>query len=587
MIASSPERVERFSVDADTPTQRAEPITEQLQRPPSRTAATRGTSRRQRPTLPLHVAREIGPSPARAQPHDATAWFPVPDPSALPSIAVLLDSVDGAVYAAPDVVDLTALEAAVSPSPARAEPHDASAWLPLPHDVDVLPSVQALLDPHPDHQAAVIAEAEAVVAEAQAAAEAAAAPSPARAEAAEPASWLPLPSPEALPPVTELLEEGPPPGSTPRLRRRHRFLPAPRVLGVAVLVVLTALAGAWIAERAMAPAGSQITLVVDGARQSLRSEASSVGALLAAEGVRLGAGDVVVPGVRSALHDGLHVDVLRAFPVTVDVDGRVRTVRTAETSAGQLARQLKLGKLTAVRNDPGRLAAGSTVVFRTRVSGSLTIDNQSVTFDSPSRTVDELLQSYKVTLVGDDFVLPPRDTVLHDGATVLVVRVGAEISQSTKPIPFDTVQQADPTLPIGQTRVIQNGNNGTMTVTYRQRVENGEKGDKQVVSEVPTIEPTPKIVGYGTYADPHWDELAQCESGGRWNTIDPNPDGYDGGLGIYWRTWNAFGGQEFAARAGYATREQQIIVGTRIYKALGWDPWGCANNVLHWSRWSM
>ncbi len=540
--------------------------------------------------MPLHVSRKIGPSPARAEPHDATAWLPVPDPSALPSIQVLLDDASEIVVE-PDVIDLTAIEAAieaaVSPSPARAEPHDAAAWLPLPADLDGLPPLHALLDPHPEHQAAVVAEAEAVVADAQAAAEASSAPSPARAEAPEPASWLPLPSPEELPPVTELLEEGPPPGSTPRPRRRHRFLPAPRVLVVAVLVVLTALGGAWIAQRAMQPAGSEITLVVDGTRTPLRSEASSVGALLAAERVHLGPGDVVVPSATSSLHDGLHVDVLRAFPVTVDVDGRIRTVPTVETSADKLEKQLKLGKLTAVRNDPGRLAAGATVVFRTRVAGSLKIDNQMVTFDSPSRTVDELLQSYKVKLVGDDYAIPSPDTVLHDGDSVAVVRVNAVTTSSPEPILFDTVQQADPTLAIGQTRVIQDGRNGTMTITYRQRVENGEKGDKQVVSEVPTVAPTPEIIGYGTYADPHWDELAQCESGGRWDTVDSNANGFDGGLGIARSTWRAFGGTEFAPNAGLATREEQIIVAERIYAKYGFDSWGCANNVLHWPQWSM
>ncbi len=262
-------------------------------------------------------------------------------------------------------------------------------------------------------------------------------------------------------------------------------------------------------------------------------------------------------------------------------------MRTVETSAAGLAEQLDLGKLTAVRNQPGRLAAGSTVVYRTRIGGSLKIDNQTVTFDSPSRTVDELLQSYNVTLVGDDYVVPPIDTVLRDGASVEVVRVGAAVSQATKPIPFDTVEQADPDLPIGQTHVMQQGKDGTMVVTYRQRVENGAKGDRSVISEVPSVEADPKIIGYGTYADPHWDELAQCESGGRWGTVDAAPNGYDGGLGIYRGTWRAFGGTEFAPNAGLATREQQIIVGMRIYADLGWDPWGCANNVLHWPQWSM
>ena len=517
----------------------------------------------------------------------------MPDPDALPTIEVLLDDSRelGAGRDELELIDLTAIEATigalVSPSPARAEPHDAAAWLPLPDDVDELPPVHALLDPHPDHQAEVVAEAEAVVAEVLAVAEASSAPSPARAEPHDAATWLPLPSPDELRPVTRLLEEGPPVGTTPRRRRRHRFLPAPRVLGVAVMVVLTALGGAWLVQQSAGPSDSEVTLVVDGARQQVRTDADSVGALLAAARVDLGPGDVVVPSATSALHDGIHVDVLRAFPVTVDVDGRVRTVHTVESSADKLAEQLKLTKLTAVRNNPGRLAAGATVVYRTRVSGSLTIDDQKVTYDSPSRTVDELLQSYNVKLVGEDYATPSLNTVLRDGDAVAVVRVNAVTTQTTREIEFDTLEQEDPTLPIGQTRVIQDGRNGTMTVTWRQVIENGQKGEKQAVSEVPTVEPTPKIIGIGSYANPRWDELATCESGGRWDTIDSGPDGYDGGLGIYRGTWRGFGGTEFAPNAGLATREQQIIVGMRIYEKLGWDPWGCANNVLHWPQWSM
>ena len=52
-------------------------------------------------------------------------------------------------------------------------------------------------------------------------------------------------------------------------------------------------------------------------------------------------------------------------------------------------------------------------------------------------------------------------------------------------------------------------------------------------------------------------------------TPGPGADGpYDGGLGILRSTWIAFGGLEFAPNAGLATREEQIIVGQRIYNTL-------------------
>ena len=92
-----------------------------------------------------------------------------------------------------------------------------------------------------------------------------------------------------------------------------------------------------------------------------------------------------------------------------------------------------------------------------------------------------------------------------------------------------------------------------------------------------------QIDGYGTKADWHWDALATCESGGKWNTVDPDPGGglNDGGLGIARVTWIGFGGRDFAPNAGLATREEQIIVGQRIYAEYGWDPWGCAH-FMHW-----
>ena len=475
----------------------------------------------------------------------------------------------------------------MSQSPARAEPHDARRGCRSPTTSTTCPPLHALLDPHPEHQAAIVAEAEAVAADALAVAEASSAPSPARAEPHDAATWLPLPTPRSSRRSPTSSRRARRSGTAPPRRRRHRFLPAPRVLGVAVMVVLTALGGAWLVQQATAPSGSEVTLVVDGARQEVHTDAE-----LRRRAPRRRPG---APRARrrrravgkSSLHDGLHIDVLRAFPVSVDVDGSVRTVRTVETSAEGLAKQMKLGKLTAVRNNPGRLAAGATVVYRTRVAGSLTIDDQKVTFDSPSRTVDELLQSYNVKLVGDDYVTPelgqraarrrrgrsgprrrrdlpehPDDRVRHRGAG--------------RP---DAPHRPDPHHPGRQGR----HHDRHLPPAGRERREGREAGGVRGADGRTDAEDH----RHRLLRQPEVGRAGECESGGRWDTVDSGPDGYDGGLGIYRGTWRGFGGSEFASNAGLATREQQIIVGMRIYEKLGWDPWGCANNVLHWPQWSM
>jgi len=76
-----------------------------------------------------------------------------------------------------------------------------------------------------------------------------------------------------------------------------------------------------------------------------------------------------------------------------------------------------------------------------------------------------------------------------------------------------------------------------------------------------------------------WDAVAQCETGGNWShpTV---AGGFSGGLMFYSGTWNANGGQAFAATASGATREQQIVVAERILASSGWGAWpGCSRKL--------
>lgn len=70
-----------------------------------------------------------------------------------------------------------------------------------------------------------------------------------------------------------------------------------------------------------------------------------------------------------------------------------------------------------------------------------------------------------------------------------------------------------------------------------------------------------------------WDRLAQCETGGNWGMTGST---YSGGIGFLNAAWNEWGGLEFAALAGHATREEQIIIGERILAGVGPSAWGCA-----------
>ncbi|KZF04653.1 MULTISPECIES: resuscitation-promoting factor Rpf1 domain-containing protein [unclassified Rhodococcus (in: high G+C Gram-positive bacteria)] len=78
--------------------------------------------------------------------------------------------------------------------------------------------------------------------------------------------------------------------------------------------------------------------------------------------------------------------------------------------------------------------------------------------------------------------------------------------------------------------------------------------------------------------DSDWDRLAQCEAGGNWGINTGN--GYQGGLQFSPSTWNAHGGQQYAATANQASREEQIAVAEKVLDSQGWGAWPSCSSSL-------
>ncbi|KUJ64434.1 hypothetical protein ACZ90_57760 [Streptomyces albus subsp. albus] len=68
-----------------------------------------------------------------------------------------------------------------------------------------------------------------------------------------------------------------------------------------------------------------------------------------------------------------------------------------------------------------------------------------------------------------------------------------------------------------------------------------------------------------------WDKVAMCESTGNWHINTGN--GFYGGLQFTQSTWDAYGGQTYAARADLATKDQQIAVAEKVLADQGPGAW--------------
>ncbi len=76
------------------------------------------------------------------------------------------------------------------------------------------------------------------------------------------------------------------------------------------------------------------------------------------------------------------------------------------------------------------------------------------------------------------------------------------------------------------------------------------------------------LLAPAVHAEPNWDRIAQCESGGNWSTSTGN--GYHGGLQFTLPTWYANGGVGLPENT---SREEQIAVAERVLQSQGIGAW--------------
>ncbi len=72
----------------------------------------------------------------------------------------------------------------------------------------------------------------------------------------------------------------------------------------------------------------------------------------------------------------------------------------------------------------------------------------------------------------------------------------------TQPIAFETQTADDNSINKGETRVVQEGQNGIKTITYEVTYKNGQQVDKRQTKDEVTAQPVTKVVHNGTYVAP-------------------------------------------------------------------------------------
>ncbi|MBI9047779.1 MAG: G5 domain-containing protein [Anaerolineaceae bacterium] len=132
------------------------------------------------------------------------------------------------------------------------------------------------------------------------------------------------------------------------------------------------------------------------------------------------------------------------------------------------------------------------------INVTLLVDQTETQIDvPPNSTVQNVLSQAGITLNPLDRIEPASFTTITDQQIIKVTRIEEKYEVEENTVPFSSQTVRNESLPEGQTRLIQPGENGVQQVTYRIRYEDGDLIQRSIFKTVNVVDPKPEIVMVG------------------------------------------------------------------------------------------
>jgi uncharacterized protein YabE (DUF348 family) len=285
-----------------------------------------------------------------------------------------------------------------------------------------------------------------------------------------------------------------------------------RIAQVAVVVVLSVSAIAYGALE------KHVTLRVDGSSVSLRTFASTVSEVLERADVHLHANDRIRPELTAHVSDGTVIEIFRAKPIILLLNGRPRQVIVTGQTVEEVITELHLRSSLADYVGPSRstrVQPGMVVTYREAVGISIVHDGVTNVVITNAGSIRDVLHDLGIALGPQDVVQPGLDAYPVAKTVVNVLRVGTRIENDTRSIPFPTTYKGDPNLERGMHEQRRAGRNGLELFQYSSTYQNNKRVSRKLLGTHTIRVPVARIVAVGT--GPHCICTRGTESGkGTW-----------------------------------------------------------------------
>jgi len=196
-----------------------------------------------------------------------------------------------------------------------------------------------------------------------------------------------------------------------------------------------------------------------------------------------------------------HIQLQRAVPIRLQVDGREILLHSAASTLGEALWEngIHLYEGDLLDPLPGTLVDRPIQAQLHRsIPVTIRVGGQEIRARSAAETVGGGLSDAGLRLAGLDYAIPDTSQPIPSDGQIQLVRVREEVQMEQQPLSFDTIYQPLDSLKIDNLQIVQPGAYGVITNRIRVRSEDGLEVGRTLEGEWVAQEPTPQIIGYGT-----------------------------------------------------------------------------------------
>lgn len=189
--------------------------------------------------------------------------------------------------------------------------------------------------------------------------------------------------------------------------------------------------------------------------------------------------------------------------VTFTLDGESQTVATKAETVDQFLqeRSITVTEKDSLQPSPEtKIADGASITLTTSWTIPVHVDGQTKLVQTRSRDVEGVLRDAKIALGEKDRVIPELGTSLRKDSAIQVKRVVEQTVQVEERVTFQEIRKNDPSLTKGETRVLQNGQEGKAIAHYKIVIEDGKEISRELVKRDVVTPKIDRVVAFGTAA---------------------------------------------------------------------------------------